>query len=183
MEEKEVFERSKKLVRSPEGKGKMEGILRKLEKIDGRIKEECGKVGERVDCLREEGKKEREELRKMWEEEKKEMNARLKGLEKRLNKREVVRVEKEQGISSGGGEQRLEKETEKRITKIEQSLERKEREARRKNIIVEGVGMEVGEVWEREIQRVWEKIGVVGGRKIMRKIGAVGKEGKRAGFN
>lgn len=52
-------------------------------------------------------------------------------------------------------------------------MERREREERRNNVILRGVKMAEGAEWEKEIEKIWEKMGVVGGRKEMRKIGKV----------
>ncbi|CAD6227959.1 GSCOCG00012026001-RA-CDS, partial [Cotesia congregata] len=64
------------------------------------------------------------------------------------------------------------------LNKLEAGAERKEREARRRNVIIEGINMNEGTDWKREVDRVWAKLEVVGGRKNTRRIGGVDKEGK-----
>ncbi|XP_044576320.1 uncharacterized protein LOC123259723 [Cotesia glomerata] len=158
----------------------MEEILKKLEELGDRIKEECGKVSKRVDELREEGVKERENLKKIWLEGQKANEARTNELAKRMEKLERLAERRNQEGQAVFKEEGLMvcKETEERVRSLEISVERQEREVRRKNIIVKGVEMQRNKEWSQEIEIIWEKIGVEGGRRNMRKIGEIDKEEK-----
>ncbi|CAD6229115.1 GSCOCG00012084001-RA-CDS [Cotesia congregata] len=101
-------------------------------------------------------------------------------LEKRMKKLEGLagrRNQEGQAVFKEGGLM-VSKETEERVRSLEISVERQEREVRRKNIIVKGVEMQRNKEWSQEIERIWEKIGVEGGRRNMSKIGGIDKEGK-----
>ncbi|CAG5100841.1 Protein of unknown function [Cotesia congregata] len=185
--EREVVKRSKLLSKSPEKnkeltEGEMEAIMKKLSEIDVRIMEECAGLGRRVDQLKEEGKKEREELKKMWEEDRKQMSERIERLEGRLERLEKA-AEEDVDMSADGDTTvrkrgQVDSGTERRMRKIEMDIEKREREIRRKNVILKGVDMRESVDWKTEVDRVWNKMEVVGGRKNMRKIGALDKEGK-----
>lgn len=58
-------------------------------------------------------------------------------------------------------------------------IEKKEREARRQNVVLKSVDMREGVDWKKEVEWMWEKMEVEAGRTRMRKIGAPDKEGKR----
>lgn len=179
---REVFKTSKLLSRSPVKQKEMEKIMKKLAEIDTRIKEECAKMGKRVDELKEEGRRERNELKKMWEEDKKQMYNRIGGLEDRLEKLEKVSSDNVEmsvaGEDSGVRRGQIARETEKRMRKMKMELEKMERETRRQNVILKGLDMRAGVDWKQEVDRVWERMKVVAGRTSMRKIDTLDKEGK-----
>ncbi|XP_044585903.1 uncharacterized protein LOC123265941 [Cotesia glomerata] len=183
--ERDIIKRSRLIAKSPNKKiglteEEMEEILKKLGGIETKISEECGKVSKRVDELKEEGRKERAELRKIWEEDKKRMNERMDGLESRLEKIEmfVSRRGNGEGDTLEVAEGRMDEEAERRLRKMELEIEKREREVRRKNVILKGIDMKPGVDLQSEVEKVWEKMEIVGGRKNMRKIGNVDKEGR-----
>ncbi|CAG5096686.1 Protein of unknown function [Cotesia congregata] len=182
-EDKEVLKRSKLQIWDQEKKdslnqAEMEALMKKLGELDKRIVQECKKVSDEVGQLREEGRIEREEFMKKWEEEKLEISGRIEKLEKRLEILEQDNRANPFGEKAMEIDSVLDKETEKRLNKLEAGAERKEREARRRNVIIEGINMNEGTDWKREVDRVWAKLEVVGGRKNTRRIGGVDKEGK-----
>ncbi|CAG5096647.1 Protein of unknown function [Cotesia congregata] len=158
----------------------MKEILKKLGGIETKISEKCGKVSKRVDELKEEGRKERAELRKMWEEDKKRMNERMDGMESRLEKLEmaVSRRGNGEGDTMELTEGRMDEDAERKLRKMELEIEKREREVRRKNVILKGIDMKPGVDWQSEVEKVWERMEIVGGRKNMRKIGNLDKEGR-----
>ncbi|CAG5096827.1 Protein of unknown function [Cotesia congregata] len=101
-------------------------------------------------------------------------------LEKRMEKLEGLAERRNQEGQAvfKEGELMVSKETEERVRSLEISVERQERKVRRKNIIVKGVEMQRNKEWSQEVERIWEKIGVEGGKRNMRKIGGIDKEGK-----
>ncbi|CAD6216015.1 GSCOCG00011228001-RA-CDS [Cotesia congregata] len=181
-EDKEVLKRSKLQIRDQEKKdnlnqAEMDALMKKLGELDKRIVQECKKVSDEVGQLSEEARKEREEFMKKWEEEKLEMSGRIEKLEKRLE----ILEQDNRGNPFGEKveiDSVLDKETERRLNKLEAGAERKEREARRRNVIIKGINMNEGTDWKREVDRVWAKLDVVGGRKSTRRIDRVDKEGK-----
>ncbi|CAD6216275.1 GSCOCG00011331001-RA-CDS, partial [Cotesia congregata] len=73
---------------------------------------------------------------------------------------------------------RIDKETEERLMKLEFEAERREREVRRKNVVVKGINVKERIDWKAEVDKVWDKMEIGAGRKNMRKIGGIDKEGK-----
>lgn len=92
-------------------------LLKKLEKLDRRIKDECNKVGEDEVRLREEDREEREEFMRKWEEEKQEMSGRLQSLKKRLETLEQGSLGEPLGCNSSQQSGVIDNETEKMVNK------------------------------------------------------------------
>ncbi|CAG5084736.1 Protein of unknown function [Cotesia congregata] len=123
-EDRELIKKSKLQLKTI-NKGKelnaeeMETLMKKLEDLDERIKQECKKVSDEVGVLRMEGKKEREEMKKIWEAEKKIKKEKIKGIKDRLDKLEQERVMVEK-VEDGGGERPGKvMDAERRLRKLE----------------------------------------------------------------
>ncbi|XP_043288417.1 golgin subfamily A member 6-like protein 22 [Venturia canescens] len=172
--EEEVFKRSRKVVRSPRKEGgEADEIVRRVGKmmkelLKQELREECGRIESKVDRWADEVRKEHDEMRRQWGEEREMFKMKIEKLERR-----VVELEKERG-TGGEGEEGIGR----RVREVERELERREREERRNNIVIRGVKMAEGEEWEREIEKIWENLGVEGGRKEMRRIGRVDEGGR-----
>lgn len=69
-------------------------------------------------------------------------------------------------------------EVERKLRGMELRMDRREREKRKKNVLVREVRRGEGMSWEREIGRIWSRMGVEGGIKGMREIGGVNREGR-----
>jgi len=151
------------------------------------VVETCmGKWGEELKKVKEEVRNGREEIREVlkdikerevrWKEEKEEVRRQIKELEVRMEKLEV-------GIEVEGGEKKGERErkreTERRIKEIERRMERKEREKRRKNLVIRG--LEVKEGKRREaVEEILREIGVEVKLKEVWRITAEKERGREA---
>ncbi|XP_043288460.1 golgin subfamily A member 6-like protein 22 [Venturia canescens] len=172
--EVEAFKRSRKLARSPEREeGEADEIVRRVgemmkELLKQELRQECGRIESKVDRWAEEVRKEHDEMRRQWGEEREMFKKKIEELE-----RKVEVLEKERGEGGEGGER-----IGRRVWEVEKELERREREERRNNIVVRGVNVAEGVEWEREIEKIWERLGVDGGRKEMRRIGRVDEGGR-----
>lgn len=83
----------------------------------------------------------------------------LKDLKESMSKvhDRLEKVERERG----GHEGRLGNNIEERLRNMEMYLERKDREGRKKNIVIRGlIGKDSKEVGEKELERLWEKMEV-----------------------
>lgn len=197
-EEDATFRSSKIIVRSPKSMGERKEEDRKGWKRE--LREELRKdiitgiklLGEEIrEDLREikdglvgqgEGiKKELEKIReefgereREWEEEKREMRGRIENLERKLEKliKEGIGEEGKEGIGVAG-----EGELETKIKVIERKLERKEREDRRRNIVIRRVGMEKGDV-RGGVEKILEKLGVDIKIESVKRVGIM-TEGER----
>jgi len=201
-EEKEVFIKSRKTLRSPEGgkedgRGEEErrkreeekGILNwkgEMEKMMKVVVETCmGKWGEELKKVREEVREGREETREVlkelkereerWKEDREEVRRQMKELEVRIEKLEVgreVEGEEKKGKGEGG-------EIERRMKEIERRMEMKEREERRKNLVIRG--LEVREGKRREAaEELLKEIGVEMKIKEIWRITAEKERGREA---
>ncbi|EZA49486.1 hypothetical protein X777_12280 [Ooceraea biroi] len=149
-EEDEVFKESKKTPRSP-GDRKEGGenigeqireVIREefkflLEKANDRIVEQVKRLTEEVESMREEI---REQERK-GREERMELRARVEGLERKMEEMEL-------GIREGRGKKEfaegVKKGWEKKMGDLERRIEWKDREERRKNVIIRGIQVKEG---------------------------------------
>ncbi|XP_043275446.1 trichohyalin-like [Venturia canescens] len=170
----EAFKRSRKVVRSPEREeGEADEIVRRVGEmmkklLKQELRQECGRIESKVDRWAEEVRNEHDEMRRQWGEEREMFKKKIEELE-----RKVEVLEKERGEGGEGGER-----IGRRVWEVEKELERREREERRNNIVVRGVNVAEGVEWEREIEKIWERLGVEGGRKEMRRIGRVDEGGR-----
>ncbi|XP_067207866.1 golgin subfamily A member 6-like protein 22 [Linepithema humile] len=86
--------------------------------------------------------KEFREREEGWKEEREEMKKQIKGLERRIEEMEGEGEKKKEGKKKKGkGE---EEEMKLRLKKIEKKMERKEREERRKNLVIKGIEVKEG---------------------------------------
>ena len=196
--EKWVFQRSKKVIRSPDKGGKekeqelerggMEGLKKDLmtglreigEEIKKKIEEEIErKMGEeligRIDKLREEIREEMREREKRWEEEKVEVEKRIKNLEEKVSTIGVEEEKRREEVE--GGKEDRESEMGQRIKMLERKWERAEREEKMQNIIVKGIDTEKGNIKD-SIEKLLEEIGVEVEIKNTRKVGGTKVRGK-----
>ncbi|EZA48017.1 hypothetical protein X777_14458 [Ooceraea biroi] len=163
-EEEEVFKESKKTPRSP-GDRKEGGenigeqireVIREefkllLERVNERIIEQVRRLTEEVERMREEI---REQERK-GREERMELRVRVEGLERKMEEMELGNREgrEREGITEGDR-----RGWEEKLGEIERRIEWKDREERRKNIMIRGI--EVKERRRREaVEKLIEKIG------------------------
>jgi len=177
----EIFQRSKKTPRSPgrgeSSEGGLEEMMRKWREEVGEVMEEIkGGKGWREEFkqlkeelkegFREQGRWLREELvalrkdfkeqEKKWEEEREEMRKNIRELNDRM---EVLMKEREgERKRVGKGEGKGREELENKVKIMERKLEFKEREERRKNIIIKGVEVKEG----KRREAVEEVIGALG---------------------
>ncbi|KYM96706.1 hypothetical protein ALC62_12627, partial [Cyphomyrmex costatus] len=101
-----------------------------------------------------------EEREKKWREEEEDMEKRMNQLEKKMEEHEVVMKKREEGREpDGGGEKDKESwaREEDRMGKIEKKIEMREREERRKNIIIKGLEGKTSDV-HVEAERVLREI-------------------------
>ncbi|KYN18103.1 hypothetical protein ALC57_09611 [Trachymyrmex cornetzi] len=150
----EAFRSSKKTLRSPVKMGE-EGEMKKLLREMRGMRKEIREVVEgQKEMMRKEVERIKEELREReekWQREKGEMMERLKVLEGELWKMTIGAGEREgEEVKKGEGE----KIWLERIRRLERKSEWREREERKRNIVVKGV--KVG--GEREIERKLKEI-------------------------
>ncbi|XP_066596584.1 cilia- and flagella-associated protein 251-like [Prorops nasuta] len=161
--------------RTPEkgmGRG-MENIMEALNEIKGKIEGW------------EEGKKEiirkMEEVRGEIEKDRKEWRGELEDLKKKMQKME--RKEKENRKEGGGKEERKEegKELEERIKRLEWEKEKKDRENRKNNIVIWGMEKVEGSASEmrKEVEGIMGVIGIREGVKGIKRVGGIGKGGRK----
>lgn len=132
-----------------------------MKMVEGIMKSECDKIGTRVGELASKTRKEREEMRRWWEEKKVATGKRIAELEKKVaslendrqegrnNGKEAREVENEEGGEWGKGVE------ERRISKLEVKMDKRERETRWKNIVIKGVKLGEGEDYEQEVEKIW----------------------------
>lgn len=165
----DAFKKSRKTERSPIGK--REEATLKLEKMMGDLIEESrnrwGRLEESLEGIR----KELDEMRKRekrWEEEKREIKERLDSLEKKWEKGEKKEIkdikENMNGVydrlekverERGEGKEGLKGNLEEILKNIKTYLERKDREVRKRNVVIRGLDCKEAE--EKELERLWEK--------------------------
>lgn len=199
----EIFRKSKKIVRSPEGKKEEEQEEREEEERDGgfkggiireEMKEGWRNIKEEImEMMRKQLKEEIDKIRgewlereKKWEEEKREVLGRIEELDREIRRmREEKEKEEKEGREEGRRWEREEKREEgKTIDRIEElerkwewEQEKKEREKRSRNIVIKGlkVGGEEKEI-RKGVEEVIKEIGVEVEIKGIRKIEAGRKE-------
>jgi len=188
-----IFQRSKKTQRSPRKEERMEGG--EHGEVSGRWKEEIGEILEEMrgmrgwreefrkmrkelrEGLREQGEWIREEMEEMrkemkqrevkWEEEKEEMRRRIGELEKRMKGVGGEGVRGEEGSDNIGN----------RLRTLERKWEAKEREERRRNIIIKGAEVKEGKRREAA-EEVIEAMGVKAEIEGVWKLGKGEREGR-----
>ncbi|XP_036144471.1 neurofilament medium polypeptide-like [Monomorium pharaonis] len=169
MEEEEILKRSRIGKGSPETNECRGGNL-------GKILEELGKLGKKMDEEKEELKKQIVDLKNRWEEERREMRDRIESLEKRIEdleeklekegdkRRETLKEEgRKEGKEGEGGITR-------RMREVEVRLDERDRESRRNNIIVKGIKIGEGKV-EETIKELWGGIGIEESLREVRRVG------------
>lgn len=152
--EEDIFRNSKKTVRSPAwtgGEGKEEEDLRKMKEM----KEDFKRLLEEVkEGFREQGRRMREEmegLREEYREQVRKWNVEREEVENRLEKLEVEREKNRVGGKREEG-------VEERLREIERKVERKDREEKKRNIMIRG--LEIKEEGRRRgVERLLEEIG------------------------
>ncbi|KYN11575.1 hypothetical protein ALC57_16267 [Trachymyrmex cornetzi] len=190
----EVFRSSKKTLKSPVKMGEereMKEILKELKEMRVEMREclkgmskEIKEVAEgQKEWMRKEMEKVKEELRvkeEKWQRERGEILERLKALEGKLGEIKVVTGERK----GEGGKEREEGKVEKeegkeiwmeRIKRLERRSEWREREERKRNVVIKGIKGGEGEI-ERKVKEIWVSIkkGVVVEKIRMIEVGRRG---------
>lgn len=176
--EGEVFKRSKMTTRSPVKEvEEREELVRMIMKG---MREEWGRIEDKLEEWKVEERRDRESMRKLWEEERREMGGRVEVLERRVEELERKLSVVEGAGESGGrrGEEVGVEESSRKLREIEIRMDRREREVRRRNVVIKGVKVGEGDEWIREVEGMWGKMGVEGGRRDMRRIGGADKWGR-----
>ncbi|XP_011706307.1 PREDICTED: golgin subfamily A member 6-like protein 22, partial [Wasmannia auropunctata] len=173
-----AFKRSNKTVRSPgeeEGKGELKELLwgwkEEMKREMRGVREEIGRVAEgQKEAMRKEIEKMKEELRvreERWDREREEFREKIERIEREL---EGLKIEKGEGgkdIGKVQGEREVsermirgeQKEWMERVRQLEKRWERKEREDRRKNLLVKGLKEGEGSSKER-VEEVLRGLGM-----------------------
>jgi len=130
------------------------------------------------EIIKEQGKEIRGEIEKMkkqlkqgeenWRKEKETMGKRIMELEKKI---ESWQIGEKNGREKEGGQEKVGE----RIRELERKIEKKEREDRRRNIVVRGIKGGKKEV-EREIKKIMRELGLEVDTENMRSIEGKGKE-------
>lgn len=193
-EEEDIFKKSRKVGRSPTGKeegGLMKEMFRELreelrEGLKG-VREEIREVAEgQKDAMRKEVEKMKDDLKvreEKWNREREEMRGRIQELERVV---EGMKLEKEKGggegqsgEGGGGGQERgnerVEKVWEDRMERLERRYELKEREERKRNFVLKGLGEGVGDL-KVGVEEVMKRLGVEVKAEEIRKIELGGKK-------
>jgi len=149
----------------------MMGMMKKMmEGMEG-IKE----LKEQGNCMKEEIEGLRRDMREKeerWRKEREELRESIRGLEQRMK---VMELE----MGKGRGQEGMEvvgkkgEEVAERVKEIEWRLERKERQERRKNIIIRGLEVKEGKRREK-VEEVMERIGARVKVEEVRKLGGGG---------
>ena len=195
-EEKEkAFRTSKKVARSPTGKGGQEGDIMEMlnhmreEIAEGReeareratgqeewlkgeiegLKEEMWKMGEKWKKEKEELKKEVRELGMRVEKVERLGGSGGRRLEERMEKLEISVEQRRIGGVKDGGE-----EMERRFRELEWKMEEKEREERRKNIVIRGME-DKGKTVKEGVEELFRIMGIQERIESVKKVGAGGE--------
>ncbi|XP_054016866.1 uncharacterized protein LOC128897165 [Hylaeus anthracinus] len=177
-EVEEIFKRSKKVERTPEklgiGKAELEQMLRGLmEGMRKNIGEDLKKVGKGVEEGREEMLRQLSKMKESCERERAELRGKIEMLEKKVERLEL-KEKKEEGGETGEEERR---ELSKKVRKLVIRINKKEREGRRRNLIIKGVKVE-GKGKEEVVEEIWGRIGVKEKVEEVRRIGKVDRKGR-----
>ncbi|XP_053989896.1 uncharacterized protein LOC128882336 [Hylaeus volcanicus] len=177
-EVEEIFKRSKKVERTPEklgiGKAELEQMLRGLmEGMRKDIGEDLKKIGKGVEEGREEMLRQLSEMKESWERERAELRGKIEMLEKKVE-RLKLKEKKEEGGETGEEERR---ELSKKVRELVTRIDKKEREGRRRNLIIKDVKVE-GKGKEEVVEEIWGRIGVKEKIEEVRRIGKVDREGR-----
>ncbi|XP_076686107.1 uncharacterized protein LOC143378236 [Andrena cerasifolii] len=189
----EAFQKSRKVGRSPEGEREGGGIERLLKEMRAEMRKDLKEVKEQGREAREDMaslREKMEEWEEKWRREKKELGNRMERVEKRLEEVEreeekikemeerlknlEMRRKKKEGVGEarreeGVGKDAGREEWETRVQGMERKLEMKEREERRKNIIIKGVGREGTAM--RRAKEVLDVVGIQGRIEGVRELG------------
>ncbi|XP_067208522.1 golgin subfamily A member 6-like protein 22 [Linepithema humile] len=126
-------------------KGEMEGVMKEVMRIGLEDwKEEMRQMKEEMKEGIKDIKREMKEFRereKGWKEERKEMKKQIRGLERRIKEMEGGGEKKREGKRKEG---KGEEEMKLRLKEIEKKMERKEREERRKKLVIKGIEVKEG---------------------------------------
>lgn len=196
-----LFKRSRKTIRSPmrkekgegegekggdlggllrEWKGEMEEVLKEIKEGKGwkeEVRQWKEEMSEELRVQRDWWKGEvggiRKELREResrWEEEREEMRGYIRGLEDRVAQLEGRK--RAEGVGKEEG-----RETVNRVRDLERRMEMKEREERKKNILIRGVKIKE-EKRKEAVEEIMEVIGVRVTIEVVRKLRGGEKEGE-----
>lgn len=174
--EEEIFKRSRLVARSPVKKKVKGGDLEKVLK-------ELLKIGIKINDGREEIKKQMADLKDKWEEERMKMRNKMEAIEKRLEYLEGKKRRRREGeMRAPNVEGRREEksgvgEVARKLRDLEVRLDKKEREARKKNVIVKG--LIIREKGVKEVaEDLWKELEVREGIKEVKRVGGLDREGR-----
>ncbi|KAL6433513.1 hypothetical protein ACFW04_006543 [Cataglyphis niger] len=131
------------------------------------------RVSEKMDKVR----KEFRESEKRWVEEREEFNRRIKELEEkmeRLGNGDTGKREGNKMVNGGGGKSEA---MENRLNEMKNRIERREREERRRNMLIKGVEVKEGRR-RMAVEELFDSIGIKAEIEEMRKIGGSVEEGR-----
>ncbi|CAK9816316.1 hypothetical protein ANTPLA_LOCUS8955 [Anthophora plagiata] len=153
-EEEEIFKRSRKGIRKDIG-------------------EDIKKVGKDVEEGREELIRQLSELRESWERERAELLEKVEVLERKVERLELEKKE-EKGVE---GNEEGRREIDRRVRELEIRIDKKEREERRRNIIIKRVKVE-GNEDKKAVEQIWAGLGIKEKVEEVRRVGRVDGEGR-----
>ena len=180
----DIFKRSKKTPRSPRaeaeaGEKELREVIKEMRdefrSMLGGIREDFKEQGRRLSEEIEKLRKDFGEREKRWGEEREELRKEKEKVEERLRRLEEKMEEIKMGKKGDEGDKK--EEVEERVRVMERRLERKEKEERRKNIVIRG--LEVKEGGRRnEAEKLLEDIGVKAKVMEIRRIGGDIEKGR-----
>lgn len=180
-EEREAFDRSKRTARSPEVKKNVEeneeaGWKREIKKIKEGMEEKMRELKKEMKREMDRMIKEIEEREERWREEKERLEEKIKRMEKMVEKVEKKEEDEEKEIGKEGVG-REEREVEKKVEEIEWRIEMKEREERKRNLLIRGLRVKEGKRKEA-VEEIMRDIGAEVEVEEVKRLGGNGKEGK-----
>src|SRR5436190_9747800 len=169
-ENDDVFKRSKLTARSPEKEGdlgKMICEMKEMKSMIGKVGEEIREQGNKLREEMEEWRREYREQMKEWRVEKKALREEIESLVKRMEGLEakVEEGRKEKKGAEGGKGGRMER----RVKEIDWRWELREREERKKNIVVRGLEVREGkrrEGAEKLLKDIEAKVEIMEVKKV-----------------
>ncbi|KAL6416560.1 hypothetical protein ACFW04_013367 [Cataglyphis niger] len=127
------------------------------------------RVSEEMDKVR----KELRESEKRWVEEREEFNRRIKGLEEKMERLGDTGRREGNKMVNGGGSEAMGN----RLNEMENRMERREREERRRNVLIKGVEVKEGRR-RGAVEELFDSIGIKAEIEEVRKIGGSVEEGR-----
>lgn len=185
VDEAEIFKRSRKVRRSPIGKGRNEELKEELKEGLKEVKQEIREVADgQKETMRIEIEKIKEDLKmreERWNKEREELKERIERMKQGLEGLKIGRKEEGGGNKRKGKKGRCrkkdggEEEWRERVRKLERRYEQKERGERKRTILLKGLKKGEGGLKEN-VEEVMKRIGVEVKVEEIRKIEAGKRE-------